>query len=379
PRPPAPYLRASPRARRGPAPETPRGDRRSRLLRRSRAPSDPRARRRARPRARRALPRAARGAGRLRAARLPHRRGDRADGEGVGVADPARPLRGRAGHGLPRAARPVVSRGPSAPGAGSLGRVGDRVRPHPARPRAAPALRVGPAHALRGRRARQGAAVPLRRSARRPPRGRDGSGRRALLALRPDRLRGVDRAARRRAGRRLRVRAADPQPRRRALRRGRARAGRRPQRRAAHPDDAGHAAALRGPPLAAPRDADRRRDRAAGRAARLRHEARHALEPAAPAGALRPHGRLRRRRTGMARLEIGEAFVGAGAEAAHVNTVLGPRDGPAGAAWATALATPSAGHAPFVVVLRPGLPAKPPTLFVNKAAIGGETHAALTW
>jgi len=81
----------------------------------------------------------------------------------------------------------------------------------------------------------------------------------------------------------------------------------------------------------------------------------------------------------MARLEIGEAFVGAGAEAAHVNTVLGPRDGPAGAAWATALATPSAGHAPFVVVLRPGLPAKPPTLFVNKAAIAGETHAALTW
>lgn len=81
----------------------------------------------------------------------------------------------------------------------------------------------------------------------------------------------------------------------------------------------------------------------------------------------------------MAALELGEAFVGDGAEAAHVNTVLGPRDGPAGTAWATALATPSAGHAPFVVVLRPGLPAKPPTLFVNKAAIAGDAHAALTW
>ncbi len=78
-------------------------------------------------------------------------------------------------------------------------------------------------------------------------------------------------------------------------------------------------------------------------------------------------------------LEIGEAFVGEGAEAAHVNTVLGVREGPAGIAWATALATPSAGHAPFVVVLRPGLPVKPPTLFVNKAAIAGEGHAALTW
>jgi 5,6,7,8-tetrahydromethanopterin hydro-lyase len=78
-------------------------------------------------------------------------------------------------------------------------------------------------------------------------------------------------------------------------------------------------------------------------------------------------------------IEIGEAFEGAGAEAAHVNTVLGPREGPVGTAWATALATPSAGHAPFVCVLRPGLPAKPLTLFVNKAAIAGERHGRLTW
>jgi 5,6,7,8-tetrahydromethanopterin hydro-lyase len=78
-------------------------------------------------------------------------------------------------------------------------------------------------------------------------------------------------------------------------------------------------------------------------------------------------------------LEIGEAYAGDGAEAAHVNTVLGPRDGPAGAAFATALATPSAGHAPFLVVLRPSLPVKPFTLFVNKAAIANDAHAALTW
>ena len=78
-------------------------------------------------------------------------------------------------------------------------------------------------------------------------------------------------------------------------------------------------------------------------------------------------------------IEIGEAFEGAGAEAAHVNTVLGPREGPVGTAWASALATPSAGHAPFVCVVRPGLPAKPLTLFVNKAAIAGERHGRLTW
>ena len=78
-------------------------------------------------------------------------------------------------------------------------------------------------------------------------------------------------------------------------------------------------------------------------------------------------------------MEIGESFVGEGADAAHVNTVLGPRSGPVGTAWATALATPSAGHAPFIAVVRPGVPAKPLTLFVNKAAIAGELHASLTW
>jgi 5,6,7,8-tetrahydromethanopterin hydro-lyase len=78
-------------------------------------------------------------------------------------------------------------------------------------------------------------------------------------------------------------------------------------------------------------------------------------------------------------MEIGEAFVGAGGEAAHVNTVLGDRSGPVGQAWAGALASPSAGHAPFVAVLRPGLPVVPFTLFVNKARIEGDDHAQMTW
>ena len=78
-------------------------------------------------------------------------------------------------------------------------------------------------------------------------------------------------------------------------------------------------------------------------------------------------------------MQIGESFVGSGANAAHVNTVLGPRAGPVGAAFATALATPTHGHAPFVAVVRPGLPAKPFTLFVNKAELRGDEHARLTW
>lgn len=76
---------------------------------------------------------------------------------------------------------------------------------------------------------------------------------------------------------------------------------------------------------------------------------------------------------------IGESFVGDGPEAAHLNVVLGRRGSAVEAAWAGALAAPRAGHVPFVTVLRPGLPVRPFTLFVNKAAIEGDRHGTLTW
>lgn len=77
--------------------------------------------------------------------------------------------------------------------------------------------------------------------------------------------------------------------------------------------------------------------------------------------------------------QFGEAFVGSGAEAAHVNTVLGRKGGPVETSFTTALATPRQGHAAFVAVVRPGLPVKPLTLFVNKAELKGERHSRLTW
>lgn len=76
---------------------------------------------------------------------------------------------------------------------------------------------------------------------------------------------------------------------------------------------------------------------------------------------------------------LGEAFVGEGANAAHVNVVVGRKGGPVETAWVTALATPRGGHIPFVVIARPNLPVKPLTLFVNKADLRGERHEALTW
>ena len=77
--------------------------------------------------------------------------------------------------------------------------------------------------------------------------------------------------------------------------------------------------------------------------------------------------------------QIGEAFVGSGPQAAHLNTVLGVRGGPVESAWATSLAMPRPGHIPFVCVLRPGLAVKPFTLFVNKAPLTGPVHERLTW
>jgi 5,6,7,8-tetrahydromethanopterin hydro-lyase len=78
-------------------------------------------------------------------------------------------------------------------------------------------------------------------------------------------------------------------------------------------------------------------------------------------------------------VHIGESFVGSGADAAHVNVVLGSRDGPVGTAWATALATPSAGHQPFLVVIEPGVAVRPHTLFVSKATLSTDAHSRITW
>ena len=80
-----------------------------------------------------------------------------------------------------------------------------------------------------------------------------------------------------------------------------------------------------------------------------------------------------------ARSLIGESFVGDGVNAAHVNVVIGRKGGPVETAWTTALATPRMGHTPFVAVVRPGMPVLPFTLFVNKAAMGGDSHVNLTF
>lgn len=78
-------------------------------------------------------------------------------------------------------------------------------------------------------------------------------------------------------------------------------------------------------------------------------------------------------------MEIGEAFIGQGPNAAHVNTVFGAADGPVGIAWATSLATPRSGHVPFVASYQPNVTLRPQTLFVNKAPLASTDHENITW
>ena len=76
--------------------------------------------------------------------------------------------------------------------------------------------------------------------------------------------------------------------------------------------------------------------------------------------------------------QIGTGSAGEGLHQVRVTTVLGDRDGAVGTSWVTALATPSAGHSPFVVLARPNLPVVPLTLFVPGAAVAGQQHLELT-
>jgi len=72
---------------------------------------------------------------------------------------------------------------------------------------------------------------------------------------------------------------------------------------------------------------------------------------------------------------VGEALVGEGNEVAHIDLIIGPKDGPAGQAFANALAGQRAGHTTCLAVLEPNLPAKPDTVMFNKVTIKGAKQA----
>src|SRR5580693_278131 len=74
-------------------------------------------------------------------------------------------------------------------------------------------------------------------------------------------------------------------------------------------------------------------------------------------------------------LATGEALTGEGNELAHIDLLIGSKNGPVGAAFASAFTTESEGHTNLLAVVTPNLAAKPDTVITNKVTIKGEKQA----
>ncbi len=72
---------------------------------------------------------------------------------------------------------------------------------------------------------------------------------------------------------------------------------------------------------------------------------------------------------------IGEALSGEGNEIAHIDLLIGSKDGPVGNAFANALARQSEGHSNLLAVLSPNLAVKPATVMITKVTIKGAKQA----
>jgi 5,6,7,8-tetrahydromethanopterin hydro-lyase len=72
---------------------------------------------------------------------------------------------------------------------------------------------------------------------------------------------------------------------------------------------------------------------------------------------------------------IGEALVGDGNEIAHIDLLIGSKNGPVGVAFANALANQSAGHSSLLAVVAPNLLCKPATVMITKVTIKGMKQA----
>lgn len=66
---------------------------------------------------------------------------------------------------------------------------------------------------------------------------------------------------------------------------------------------------------------------------------------------------------------VGEALIGDGAELAHIDLLMGEKEGPIGSAFANAISQFSAGHTPLLAVVRPNLLTKPVTLVIPKVTL----------
>ncbi|MEM2912380.1 MAG: 4-hydroxy-tetrahydrodipicolinate synthase [Candidatus Bathyarchaeia archaeon] len=79
------------------------------------------------------------------------------------------------------------------------------------------------------------------------------------------------------------------------------------------------------------------------------------------------------------KLRIGEALAGKEPEVAHIDLLIGRKDGPVGEAYARAKANPTPGHEPLVAILEPNLIVKPVTLIVPTVTIKSMRQASMVY
>jgi formaldehyde-activating enzyme len=79
------------------------------------------------------------------------------------------------------------------------------------------------------------------------------------------------------------------------------------------------------------------------------------------------------------KLRIGEALAGDGAEVAHIDLMIGSKNGPVGEAYAKAKANPTPGHEPLVAILEPNVLVKPVTLMVPTVTIRNMRQASMVY
>ncbi|GAH15592.1 unnamed protein product, partial [marine sediment metagenome] len=78
-------------------------------------------------------------------------------------------------------------------------------------------------------------------------------------------------------------------------------------------------------------------------------------------------------------LKVGESYVGSRVEAAHIDLLVGRKDGPVGNAYAQALTNPEEGREGLQVILEPNMQVKPPTIMIPTIRPTSLRHASLTY
>ncbi len=72
---------------------------------------------------------------------------------------------------------------------------------------------------------------------------------------------------------------------------------------------------------------------------------------------------------------IGEALIGEAPDLAHIDLIIGSKDGPVGISFANALSSPSIGHGGLLACIRPNLLSKPISLVIPKVTVSKMAEA----